>query len=57
MFPGLWFDARDRSVNGVGSMFVLVPHRAVAAWILDGRPAEYVRFDIQHVEFDVRGPS
>jgi hypothetical protein len=22
MFPGLWIDARDRSVNGVGNMFV-----------------------------------
>jgi hypothetical protein len=41
-----------RAVDGV-----LVPHRVVAAWVIDGRPIEYVRFDVQQVEFDGRGPS
>ncbi len=41
-----------RPVDGV-----LVPHRVVAAWIIDGRALEYARFDVQQLEFDVRGPS
>ena len=40
-----------RAVDGV-----LVPHRVVAAWVADGDPIEYVRFDVQHVEFDVHAP-
>jgi hypothetical protein len=35
---------------------VLVPHRVVAAWVLDGIPIEYARFDVQHVEFDANAP-
>ena len=35
---------------------VLVPHRAVAAWIVDGTSKEYVRFDVAHVEFDLHAP-
>lgn len=41
-----------RAVDGV-----LVPRRVVAAWVIDGRPIGYVRFDVQQVEFDGRGPS
>lgn len=40
-----------RAVDGV-----LVPHRVVAAWVVDGSPIEYVRFHVQHVEFDVHAP-
>jgi hypothetical protein len=32
---------------------VLVPHRAVAAWIVEGKSQEYVRFDVERLEFDV----
>jgi hypothetical protein len=32
---------------------VLVPHRAVAAWIVEGTSHEYVRFDVERLEFDV----
>lgn len=35
---------------------MLVPHMMVAAWIIDGDPKEYVRFDVEHIEFDVRKP-
>lgn len=31
---------------------VLVPYRVVAAWIVDGKTAEYARFEIQQLEFD-----
>jgi hypothetical protein len=41
-----------RAVDGV-----LVPHRVVAAWVVDGIPIEYVRFDVQHIEFDANAPS
>ena len=37
-----------RAVDGV-----LAPHRVVAAWIVDGTPKEYVRFDVERLEFDV----
>lgn len=40
-----------RAVDGV-----LVPHRVVAAWVVDGIPIEYVRFNVQHVEFDAHAP-
>nr|MBA2303769.1 hypothetical protein [Acidobacteriota bacterium] len=37
-----------RAVDGV-----LVPHRAVAAWIVEGPRKEYVRFDVERLECDV----
>jgi hypothetical protein len=40
-----------RAVEGV-----LVPHRVVAAWIVDGSSVQNARFDVQHVEFDVHAP-
>jgi hypothetical protein len=45
-FVGRYTDYR--AVDGV-----LVPHRAVAAWIVDGVPEEYARFDVERLEFDV----
>jgi hypothetical protein len=36
-----------RSVDGV-----LVPHRVVAAWIIDGKTIEYVNFEVQALKFD-----
>jgi len=33
---------------------VLVPHRAVAAWIVDGTSKEDVRFDVEQLEFDLQ---
>lgn len=41
-----------RAVDGV-----LVPHHVVAAWIVNGTPSEYVRFDVERVVFDDRDPS
>jgi uncharacterized protein DUF6544 len=35
-----------RHVDGV-----LVPHRAVAAWVIDGKTVEYVDFEVQQLEF------
>lgn len=40
-----------RAVDGV-----LVPHHVVAAWVVDGNPSEYVRFDVERVVFD-GGPT
>jgi hypothetical protein len=37
-----------RTVDGL-----LVPHMMVAAWIVDGRELEYVRFSVERIEFDV----
>ena len=37
-----------RAVDGV-----LVPHRVVAAWMVDGALKEYVRFNVERLEFDV----
>jgi hypothetical protein len=37
-----------RPVDGV-----LVPYRAVAGWIVEGTSQEYVRFDVERLEFDV----
>jgi hypothetical protein len=31
---------------------VLVPHRVVGAWIVDGQATEYVNFDVQQFAFD-----
>jgi len=45
-FVGRFTDYRP--VDGV-----LVPHRAVAAWIVEGTSQEYVRFDVERLEFDV----
>jgi hypothetical protein len=36
-----------RSIDGV-----LVPHRVVAAWIIDGETIEYVNFEVQELKFD-----
>ena len=44
-FVGRFTDYRP--VDGV-----LVPHRAVAAWIVEGTAQEYVRFDVERLEFD-----
>lgn len=35
---------------------VLVPHRVVGAWVVDGTPAEYVDFRVETVEFDRSAP-
>jgi hypothetical protein len=35
---------------------LLIPHRGVAAWIVDGTVSEYARFDVQRVEFDAPAP-
>jgi hypothetical protein len=40
-----------RRVDGV-----LVPFRMVALWVVDGRPCEYVRFDVERLELDHRSP-
>ena len=39
-----------RPVDGL-----LVPHRVVGAWVVEGRPAEYVDFWVQQVEFVSNG--
>jgi len=36
-----------RSVNGL-----LVPHRLVAAWVVDGQPIEYADFEVEAIEFE-----
>lgn len=51
MTPWVGRFSDDRAVDGV-----LVPHRVVAAWVIDGDPIEYVRFDVQRVELDVDAP-
>jgi hypothetical protein len=35
---------------------ILVPHRMIAAWQIDGREQEYVRFEVEHLEFDSSEP-
>lgn len=41
-----------RAVDGL-----LVPHHVVAAWVINGSPSEYVRFDVERVVFDAGGTS
>ena len=48
------FVGRFSDYRAVGG--VLVPHRVVAAWVVDGSSIEYARFDVQQVEFDVHEP-
>jgi uncharacterized protein DUF6920 len=35
---------------------VLVPHRAVGAWIVDGKTLEYANFEVRQLEFDRAEP-
>jgi hypothetical protein len=43
--------SKFRQVDGV-----LVPHRVVAAWYVDGRRLPYADFEIERIEFDVVAP-
>src|SRR6185437_15125960 len=40
-----------RSVDGV-----LVPHRVVGAWMVDGKTLEYADFEVRQLEFDRTEP-
>ena len=68
--PAVFFADRYRDVGGGKSVLtpylgrtsdfrpvdgVLVPHRVVAAWIVEGRPVEYANFEVRQLEFDRSG--
>ncbi len=40
-----------RAVDGI-----LVPHRIVAAWVVDGKTIEYADFEVEQLEFDATEP-
>jgi hypothetical protein len=48
-FSGQTLDYRP--VDGI-----LVPHRMIAAWHVDGQEQQYVRFEVERLEFDATGP-
>ena len=52
--PWVGFEVRSTSVPSTMSW---APHHVVAAWVVNGKPSEYVRFDVERVMFDGDGLS
>jgi hypothetical protein len=48
------FEGRSSDFRDAGGL--LVPHSMVAAWRIDGRLSEYVRFEVDRVEYDAADP-
>jgi hypothetical protein len=46
--PFIGKSSNYREVDGI-----LVPHRVVGSWFVDGKIVEYARFDVQRIEFDL----